>query len=152
MKTIILSFLLIFLLGFSALAQDKNESREKIKSLKIAYLTEQLALTSSEAEKFWPIYNAFDKEQHDLRGKQRSEMRTAFKNNGNIESINEKEAEKLINMRLEIDKQMQESQKDFIEKIRSVISNKKILKMQIAEMEFSRNLLKKYHQKDKKKE
>lgn len=150
MKTIITCLFLCLTLGFSSFAQEKNESREKIKALKIAYLTEQLALTSNEAEKFWPIYNAFDKGQHDLRDKQRLEMRKSLRNQGVINEINEKEAERLINLKLAIDEQLQESEKEFIQKITGIISYRKIIKLQIAEMEFGRKLLKKYHQRDKK--
>ena len=31
-----------------------------MKALKTAHITDQLDLTSAEAEKFWPIYNEFD--------------------------------------------------------------------------------------------
>lgn len=150
MKTIITCLFFCFTLGFTSFAQEKNESREKIKALKIAYLTEQLALTSSEAEKFWPIYNAFDKEQHDLRNKHRFEIRKSLRNQGAIDEIDEKEAERLINLKLTTDKQLHESEKEFIQKITGIISYKKIIKLQMAEMEFGRKLLKKYHQRDKK--
>jgi len=149
MKTITTCLFLCLTLGFSSFAQDRNESREKIKALKIAYLTEQLALTTSEAEKFWPIYNTFDKEQHELRDKQRFEMRKALKSGASVDAIDEKEAEKLINLKLATDKQLYEIEKEFIQKITGIISYKKIIKLQMAEMEFGRKLLKKYHQRDR---
>ena len=149
MKTLITCLFLSLTLGFSSFAQERNESREKIKALKIAYLTEQLALTTIEAEKFWPIYNAFDKEQHDLRNKQRFEMRKALRNERAVDVIDEKDAEKLVNLKLLTDKQLHESEKEFIQKISGIISYKKILKLQMAEMEFGRKLLKKYHERDK---
>lgn len=146
MKTFYSTILVMLFLVISIKAQDKNESREKIKALKVAYLTEQLALTSSEAEKFWPIYNAFDKEQHELRYKQRYEIMKSIKEKGEIEGMDEKEAEKLITLKLATDKQLYESQKEFIQKIKGVISYKKIIKLQMAEMEFGRKLIRKYHQ------
>lgn len=149
MKTLITCLFLSLTLGFSSFAQERNESREKIKALKIAYLTEQLALTTIEAEKFWPIYNAFDKEQHDLRNKQRFEMRKALRNERAVDVIDEKDAEKLVNLKLLTDKQLHESEKEFIQKISGIISYKKIIKLQMAEMEFGRKLLKKYHERDK---
>ncbi|MBS1763302.1 MAG: hypothetical protein JSR00_10540 [Bacteroidetes bacterium] len=40
-----------------------NADREKkIESLYIAYITKELKLTESEAQKFWPIHNEYDKE------------------------------------------------------------------------------------------
>lgn len=33
--------------------------KERIKALKVAYITKELNLTSAEAEKFWPVYNDY---------------------------------------------------------------------------------------------
>lgn len=129
-------------------AQMNKESREKINTLKIAYLTEQLNLTSLEAEKFWPIYNAYDKEQNNLRNENRTRLKALIQKNGSIDSISEQEAEKLINLKIKADKKLIEIQERFIEKIRTVISYKKLIKLQVSEMEFARKLMRKYKRKD----
>ena len=41
---------------------DSGNGREKIKMLEIGYLTRQLQLSSSEAERFWPLFNEYRKE------------------------------------------------------------------------------------------
>ena len=43
-------------------SQTKQNREEKIESLKIAFITEKLQLTSDEAKKFWPVYNDYEKE------------------------------------------------------------------------------------------
>ena len=78
--------------------------------------------------------------------KQRSEIRKALKEKVEIDAIDEKEAERLIMSKLAIDKQLYESQKEFVQKIKNIISYKKIIKLQMAELEFGRKLLKKYNQ------
>ena len=66
MKTKIL-FPIIFLLVTSLSFYKRiKKKREKVKALKVAYITEQLELTTDEAQKFWPIYNAFDEKQSEL--------------------------------------------------------------------------------------
>ena len=130
-------------------AQNREKGREKIKTLKISYLTEKLNLTPEEAQKFWPIYNAYDEEQHALRSRQRTELKKALKNSDEIEALNEGDAEKLIILKLSIDRQLHESQKKFIDKVKQVISFKKIIRLHVAEMEFGRKLMSKYrHKKD----
>ena len=42
-----------------------QEMREMIQAKKIAFFTEYLDLTPSEAEKFWPLYNSFWKQRMD---------------------------------------------------------------------------------------
>jgi len=63
--------ILFLLLSFNFYAQsDKDkfkEKREQIKAMKVAFLTTELDLTSSEAEKFWPLYNTYDDKQFELR-------------------------------------------------------------------------------------
>ncbi|MCG1036316.1 sensor of ECF-type sigma factor [Polaribacter sargassicola] len=140
MKKILTFTFILFLCSFSINAQSKD-GREKIKALKIAYLTEQLNLTSSEAQKFWPIYNSNDEKQHSLRSKIRTEMRKAFKEKT---SISESEAEKIIKIKLDTDKEIYECQSKFISDIKEIISYKKIIQLQIAEMEFGRKLMNKY--------
>ena len=60
---------LLFFASFSLLAQGKKmlEKKEEIYALKVAFITNKLPLTSSEAEKFWPIYNAFEDKQFELK-------------------------------------------------------------------------------------
>lgn len=139
-------WIFLFCYGFSY-GQFNRESREKIKTLKIAYITEQLNLTPKEAEKFWPIYNAFEEKQFKLKLKNRMEMRNALKDKNNIESLTEKEATNLVTKKLKNDKAIYETEKNFIEKISNIISSKKIIQLQVAEIEFSRKLMKKYRKK-----
>lgn len=149
MKKIIAFICISFFCILSFSAQEKRDGKEKIMALKISYLTEQLNLTPKEAQKFWPIYNAYNDEQHDLRNQQRSELKKALKSSDEVEALNESDAEKLITLKLTIDKKLYESQKDFINKIKDVISYKKIVTLHVSEMEFGRKLMSKYrHRKD----
>ena len=66
MKKYILIFTLLlgsFSMGF---AQDRPADdltkQEKIQSLYVAYVTQQLQLTPDEAQKFWPLHTQFEKE------------------------------------------------------------------------------------------
>ena len=40
----------------------KAQDGEKIKALKIAFITQKLQLTPEEAQKFWPIYDQYERE------------------------------------------------------------------------------------------
>ena len=147
MKKIIIFISICLLCALSAIAQTKDESRDKIKALKIAYITEQLSLTTQEAQKFWPIYNLYDKEQYELRINYKSALKNSIKSLEEIDNLNEADAKKLIALKLLTDKQLYESQKDFIHKMDGVLSAKKIIKLQISEMDFARKLMKKYRKK-----
>lgn len=147
-------YILVFSLFLSTLMfsqRDNEESRKKIRTLKVAYLTEQLNLTADEAEKFWPIYNEFDKKQNRLRNESRMSLRKVIKEKGDVDAISDEEAKDLITLKLSNDKMLYELQNKFVNKISSIISHQKILKLQIAEIEFARNLMRKYRKKQKNK-
>jgi len=62
-----ISILILFIsISLNTFGQDRND---KIKALKTAYITEQLELTKAEAEKFWPVYNAFEEKRSALKTK-----------------------------------------------------------------------------------
>jgi Spy/CpxP family protein refolding chaperone len=150
MKKIMLYITISLFCSLSVMAQGEKEGREgregreKIRTLKIAYITEQLNLTANEAQKFWPVYNAYDKEQNTLRGSYRFSLKNAIQKNETLDNISEDESKKLVALKLSTDKKLYEIQNDFIKKIEGIISNKKIIKLQIAEIEFGRNLMRKY--------
>lgn len=150
MKKVLTLMCLSIFFSWSLSAQRPSESSEKIKALKIAYLTEQLNLTPQEAEKFWPIYNAHDEEHNSLRYKTRLAYKKAIEQNKSLDNnISEKEAQKIILLKLETDKKIYESQSNFIAKVKKVLSYKKIMKLQVAEIEFGRKLMRKYKRKRK---
>lgn len=61
MKKIILLLIIFLSAGQMAFAQ-KGQREERIKALKIAFITQKLHLTADEAKKFWPVYNQYENE------------------------------------------------------------------------------------------
>lgn len=60
--------IIIATFGFISFVQaQKGNGREKIRALKVAFITQKLNLTPSEAEKFWPVYNQYENEIIQLR-------------------------------------------------------------------------------------
>jgi len=146
MKTKIL-FPIIFLLVTSlSFSQGFKEKREKVKALKVAYITEQLELTTDEAQKFWPIYNAFDEKQSELRHEKMRAILDRFKP-GNVEKLSEKDASNSLAQMEKIEEDLFNLKKKFIKDLQSVISAKKIIKLKKAEEDFNRELLKQMREK-----
>ncbi len=139
----------IFFLSVSINAQMSKEGRDKIKALKVAYLTEQMNLTTSEAEKFWPVYNTYNKTQYSIRNNYKASVKKVEKEYQDFNDISEEKAKKLVSLKLLTDKKLYDSQEKFTKSIQGIISYKKILKLQIAEMEFGRKLMRKYKHRDR---
>jgi hypothetical protein len=58
----------MLLISLSCIAQRQADPKmfEQIKAKKVAFITEEIGLTSLEAEKFWPVYNELEKQRFQL--------------------------------------------------------------------------------------
>jgi len=132
------------IVGFAQNGKHKKKSKEKIKELKIAYFTENLNFTEKEAEKFWPIYNAYDDKNHDLRVKGFSKIKKEVKD---IEQMSETEAQEILTRFEALETQMYENKRDLMRKLREVLPAKKIILLKKAERDFNRKLMKEFRRK-----
>ncbi len=139
MKKLVILFIL-----FTATIQAQEGKHEKIKALKTAYITEQLALTPSEAEKFWPVYNSYYEKFHALRVKERTEIYQKLREG--LENLTESAANDLIDKNLAIEASELELRKQMTAELRKVISPKKIISLKKAEDDFKRELFDRYKQ------
>lgn len=146
-------FLVVFLalgVGLQAQMKMKKQSREKIRALKIAYITDKLNLSETEAEKFWPIYNKYDAKLMKLRVEERYKLKKSISEVGGLEALSESDADGITKKMIELEKEMFETKKAFFVSLRKVISSKKIIKLQMAEREFNRNMIRKLRKPRKK--
>lgn len=128
----------LFILAATVNAQGKlrKDSREKIKSLKIGFLTEKLDLSAKEAQKFWPLYNTFIDKIDSLRKSQRAELEKKITLSGGINEIDENESKRIVELNLFTEKELTKTHQEFTKELSKIIPYKKILKLQIAEREF----------------
>ncbi|WP_087520184.1 hypothetical protein [Polaribacter sp. SA4-12] len=147
MKKLITFICIIIFCTLSISAQEKKGSRGKIKALKISYITEQLSLTSEEAQKFWPIYNNHENNTNKYIREKIGEIKKEISKAESIDALNEDRAKVLYNMIRSLEKKKYEDSKIYISKLEKIISFKKILKLHIAEREFGRKLMRKYKHK-----
>lgn len=128
-------FILLLLITSIASAQRG----EKIKAYKTAFITESLDLTSAEAEKFWPVYNAHEEKLKTLRRKERKEIFEIIK--GDFNSLSEAEANTLLDKAIALKEQEFIYHKELVQNLKGIIPAKKILKLKKTEEEFKRTLL-----------
>lgn len=62
MKTVLLLLSLFVFSNVSAQPQGGKDRGERVEALYIAYITRELKLTETEAEKFWPVHTLYDAE------------------------------------------------------------------------------------------
>lgn len=138
-------FLLLVTIGISAQPRFKQK-KEQIRALKVAYITDELQLTSDEATKFWPLYYAFDDKQRELK---QDKMRSYMKRfeSGEVEKMSDKEAVNFLNQMESTEDELYQLRKKFIANLKMVLSPIKIIKLKKAEEGFNKKLLKQYRDK-----
>lgn len=145
---ILLVFLLLFSIVSFAQGGKFREKREQIKALKVAFITEELKLTPAEAEKFWPLYNAYDSKQTELR-QQKLKSFSDRMESGSVDKMSDKEATNFLIQMENTEDEIFESKKKFGKDLKNVLAPIKIIKLKKAEEDFSRKLLRQYRNKTK---
>lgn len=141
-KVILTLALLTFTLGWTGTLQAQDaESREKIKSLQVAFFTERLELTPQEAAIFWPMYNDYEKKKEELRSQERSEI---YDKLASGKAFAEPEAQGILDRYLELEQQQDALDRSFYRELSRTLSASKTLALFRAEHEFRRKLLREY--------
>lgn len=138
---------ILLLIAFLAIAANfygqRRPDREKIKALKVAFFTERLDLSSTEAEAFWPVYNDHESQMNSFRRTERSEFRGKLKD---LDTMSEKEAENLLQKFMELETKKRKEQQSFVEKMKGILSSKKTILLLKTEEDFKKQLIKQYRQ------
>lgn len=131
--------------SFAQRGANFKEKREQLKSIKVAYITTELNLTSDEAAKFWPVYNAFEEKQKEIRKQKLKNFNDTSENA--VDKLTDKEATTILNQMESNEEELYLLRKKFITSLKNVLPAVKILKLKKAEEEFSKKLLKQYRDK-----
>ncbi|MDO4229948.1 MAG: hypothetical protein Q4C98_09045 [Capnocytophaga sp.] len=133
-------FILFLSLNFSVFAQ-KEDNYERIRTLKIGYITEKISLTSDEAKNFWPVYEKYNKILHDLH----TEAKMCRKNGcSKKETLTEKEALEILKKDTELGDKIWQTNKEKDKELLKVISAQKLLLLKNAEKDFYSKLMQQY--------
>lgn len=139
MKRILLIFMLGLLSITLATAQNREAKHERIKALKIAFITDKLQLTPDQSAQFWPVYNQMEQEQRQLRRKFMQEYKD--KN----PTVDERTARRYVHDKIEYQEQELAIKKKYNEKLVKVISAQQLAELYQSEQDFKRMLLKELH-------
>jgi hypothetical protein len=123
----------VFANSFS-FAQGGN--KDKIEALKVSFITEKIALTTTEAQSFWPLYN----EYNDKIKFARKNFRQQYNNITEFKS--DKEADEFLSAELKLRQTEVDLQKEYFEKFKKILGSKKTGALRKAEEEFKKEIIK----------
>lgn len=131
--------ILLFLLSLATFAQDIGKRVDRIKALRVAYISDKLDLTPEEAQKFWPVFNQFDDKHFELQRQKKQLMQKLRPEN--TASLSEKETAKLMDQDEQLETDIQNNRRQLNKDLQGVIPNQKILMLKQIEIEFKSKLL-----------
>ncbi len=150
MSRLITSTILCFCICATVVAQntprrggpprDREEAGERIQVERIAFFTEKMGMTTNEAQAFWPIYNEMDSKKTTLFEEKSAIIRRFMTEPDNI---SEKELSDLLNRLVFIQQQEANLPAEYDTKFRKVLSDRKVMKLYAAEIQFRTYLLQK---------
>ena len=142
------TIIIFYFIGCNLIAQPNNKQDdrfEELNAMKVAFITNQLNLTSVEAQNFWPIYNKHTKAFDAIRIKQRLELRQNKKNDEDLTRLKvrlkDDIADKFISSFLKAEAQQLELKKALVNNLKPYISSGKIMQLIKAEHDFKRKML-----------
>lgn len=131
LKTGLCVLVMFLTLSIQSFAQKTWGRSEQIESIKVAFITSKLNLTSDEAQKFWPVYNNYTSEFLELLKKRRESRYNK-----------DSDPDERITADLVYESKMLELKKKYRKLYANAIPPQKILALYRAESEFREHLYK----------
>ena len=111
-----------------------NGWRERVRAEKVAFLTEEIDLTESEAQVFWPIYNEIQKAQRESFDAVQKAYAAMAK--GVQDGKTGKEMEKLVNAYIDAKDKSDGVETKFMNKLLKALPAEKVARYYVAEEKF----------------
>ncbi len=131
-----LYIILIFLMPFTITAyaqpgQYKQDRAKQVEALKIGFITRKLELTPEESQRFWPVYNNYQRDLNlFLKDKRQARMNAMGK------------PEEQLDDELAFDARLLELRKKYRKEFSNVLPAQKVVGLFQAEREFRETLIK----------
>jgi hypothetical protein len=126
-------FATLLLCGFCLVLPQFIQAQDRIRALRVAFITDKLNLTPEESEKFWPVYNQYEAEQKRIRQKYRSDL--------DLNTLSDQEVERAVLDRFTMEEELIKVKRDFFLKMKGFMAVRKIALLQRSEQEFNKELL-----------
>ena len=115
-----------------------DKQKERIEAQRVAFITDRLQLTVSEAQAFWPVYNEYEKKRQFIS---QGYPKPGDKDLKDPEEMTDKEALEIADGQLVEAQKMFELRKEYHSKFRNLLPPKKLLRLYESEKDFQRMLI-----------
>lgn len=137
MKTPILTALLFacWFIAISDSRAQRGEGQERLRAFQSAFFAERLGLTEEQTKAFLPIFEDFHQKRRALRRQQRESM------SGDLSILTDEQIKTLLQKRLSLREEELRLEREYLEKLQSVLPLRKIAELPRVERSFREELL-----------
>jgi hypothetical protein len=137
------AYSILFFCGlvFAAGAQDfddeggiSSSALDRVQAQRVAFITEKIDMTSKEAEKFWPVFNEYEREERKIRKRYQQGIRR-------IIDMSDEEARKFLEDRFDMEQELLDLKRQYFLRLAGIISPRKLAGFNRADREFKKLLL-----------
>lgn len=115
---------------------------ERVKAIRVAVLTEKMNLSTEEAEKFWPVYNEYEREQKKIKEK--------FQPNKDILSLDDAAVEKHLFGMLDMEEELVKLKKKYYQNFSKMVGSRKVAILAKSDREFNFAMIERLRNQSKK--
>ncbi|WP_241738987.1 Spy/CpxP family protein refolding chaperone [Pontibacter beigongshangensis] len=136
--TLLLLFICCLATGTAMAQTDKEKSRrENVESAKVAFLTDKMALTPDQAQKFWPIYHEFETKRREIYAAHKGSYRKK------IDELSDPEVKAMLDGIFVLKQKELNLEQEYAAKYQRIISPRQLAQLYRGEREFTKMLLRK---------
>lgn len=144
---ILLMFMPVFLLDAQNKGKEPNKQHSEKKALLIeqfnskkrAYLIQEVGMTKSEADQFFPLYDKMTQQKFEINRKVRHSARALSQSK---DAVSDQAYLQMVEEFNTLPVKEAEIENMYIEQFKKILSPQKLLKYKISEMRFGRDILK----------
>ncbi|MEJ6583117.1 MAG: hypothetical protein QNL61_00550 [Crocinitomicaceae bacterium] len=118
--------------------ENSKEKKEKIEQMKITFITNELALTIEESDKFWPVYNEMESK---LKTEKRTQRKLEKELRENHSTLSDADSKSKVTAIFDSEQKEIAIKRDYYNKIGDQIGYKKSTKLLSLEQKFKRELM-----------
>ena len=137
MKNIVIVITIFLSVLTSLQAQDKNHHREQIKAMKVAFITQELNMSSQTAQEFWPVYNKYEMDKRALHKRENVDW-------DNIGTISDLKAEEMLKEYLAVEREEYVIKRQLFSDLKKILSAKEIVLLHKLEADFNKKMIQEY--------
>lgn len=131
------------LFGGTASAQNEGfmqNPRERLKAMRVAFITQRVELSASQAQRFWPVFNELQDKLDDLDAEKKKLNHNTLQDHRSGELTDQQLRESMAR-NFEIEQEVLNLRKTYHDRFLGIISPKQVASLYMAEQAFKKFLI-----------